>query len=122
MTQVYGVEHWRVPNEDTIKVNTYVLLFKTSHCFSYSVVARDHTVELVEALSQCKQGSITPDVTELIDIRDTLNWIKKGLDKCRDRNELSQGHSGNSEFYNYALLFWKGHRWVQRGLDGFKRS
>ncbi|KAM6550825.1 hypothetical protein CsatB_000633 [Cannabis sativa] len=44
-----GDEHWRTPNAKTIKVNTDVVIFEQSQCFSYSLVAQNHTGRLEEA-------------------------------------------------------------------------
>uniref|UniRef100_A0A803NML8 Uncharacterized protein n=1 Tax=Cannabis sativa TaxID=3483 RepID=A0A803NML8_CANSA len=46
-------EHWRIPNVETIKVNTDAAIFEQSQCFSYSLVARNHIGTLEEARSVC---------------------------------------------------------------------
>lgn len=49
MTSEDGIEQLRAPNADTIKNNTDATIFKTSHCYSFAHVARDHTWALIEA-------------------------------------------------------------------------
>lgn len=77
LTQVDGDERQKVPDENTIKINTDAAIFETSNCFSYSRVARNHASELVEAFSKCIQGSVNPEMEEAIGIREALSWTKK---------------------------------------------
>lgn len=61
----------------TVKIHTDTALFKASNYFNNSMVAWNHTSELVEAISRYKPGNIVPDIAEAIGIYETLNWIKK---------------------------------------------
>lgn len=76
MTQADGKEHWELPTEGKVKINTDAAIFNDSRQFSYAFIARDHRGDLVEAVSNCKQGSIDPLLAEAIGVRDILSWVK----------------------------------------------
>lgn len=75
MTQDDGAEHWKAPNVDKIKVNTDAAIFETSNCYSYSLVARNHNGELIEASTRCIQGKVSPEMAEVMGI--ILSWVRK---------------------------------------------
>ena len=76
MTQADGKERWERPVEGALKVNTDAAIFSDSNKYSYSLVARDHKGELVEARSSCKQGNIDPVLAEAMGVREALSWVK----------------------------------------------
>lgn len=77
-------EHQRKSNEHTLKVNNDAAIFNHFQCYSYSFVARDHFGELVKAGTKCTRGSISPQLFEVIGIRETISWIKtKDLNDAR---------------------------------------
>lgn len=41
------------------------------------MIARDHNGQMLKAKSSCKQGSMNPELTEAIGIREALNWVKE---------------------------------------------
>ncbi|XP_074378563.1 uncharacterized protein LOC141720107 [Apium graveolens] len=55
LTQVDGDERWKVPDDNTIKINTDAAIFEASKCFSYSRVARNHAVNGVAYILQGNQ-------------------------------------------------------------------
>lgn len=59
---------------DYIKVNTDAAFFEFFNCQSFSMVARNHNGELVDAVSECKQGNIAPEMAKVIEIRKALSW------------------------------------------------
>ncbi|XP_074351310.1 uncharacterized protein LOC141690404 [Apium graveolens] len=77
MTHIDGDEHWCVPNDNMIKVNTDAAIFDNSQCFSFSVVARDHEGGLIEAISRCEGGQLASKVVEALGIKEALSWIKR---------------------------------------------
>lgn len=76
MTQEDGAVHWVLPKEGTVKVNTDAAIFSESNCYSFAMVARSHKEDLVEAKSCCRQGSISPELAEVMGLREALSWIK----------------------------------------------
>uniref|UniRef100_A0A803QFT1 Reverse transcriptase domain-containing protein n=1 Tax=Cannabis sativa TaxID=3483 RepID=A0A803QFT1_CANSA len=72
-----GNEHWQVPKENTIKINTDVAIFESTTRYSYSCVARDHAGRLVEAQASCRQGAVKPEIAEAVGILEALSWIKQ---------------------------------------------
>lgn len=61
---------------NTVQVNTDATLFEDSGHSSYSLLARDHEGNMLEAKACCKQGSIAPELAEAIEIREALCWVK----------------------------------------------
>lgn len=76
MTIVDGNEHWHLPPEGTIKVNTDATCFAESNTYAYAMVERDHTGSLLEAKTTSKHGHIDPMMAEALSIREALSWIK----------------------------------------------
>lgn len=75
MTREDGADHWRLPTEGTVKVNTDAAIFSSSGHFSFSMVARSHSGELIEAKSVCRQGVIQPELAEAMGVREALSWV-----------------------------------------------
>lgn len=76
MTQDDSHEHLCLPQQNKIKVNTDAAIFKSSTCYSYEFMVRDHFGQLIEPRSNCKLGKVTPELAEVVGIRETLSWIK----------------------------------------------
>ena len=68
-----GNERWRQPTVGMIKINTDVAIFSSLDRFSFAVVARDHTGSLLEARSSCKSGTVSPEIAEVMGIREALS-------------------------------------------------
>lgn len=62
LTQEDGNVHQNVPQINMIKINADAVIFGTSQCYSYSMVAKNHKGELSEAFSRCVQGSSNPEM------------------------------------------------------------
>lgn len=77
MTPEDGHEHWQLPQNNRIKVNTDAAIFKHSSCYSHAFVARNQHGHLIEAQSKCRQGAIAPELAEALGIREALSWIKE---------------------------------------------
>ncbi|XP_074327365.1 uncharacterized protein LOC141665282 [Apium graveolens] len=76
MTLADRNEHWQLPPEGTIKVNTDAAYFAESNTYAYAMVARDHIGSLLEAKTAGKHGHIDPMMAEALSIREALSWIK----------------------------------------------
>ncbi|KAL8104689.1 hypothetical protein AgCh_028771 [Apium graveolens] len=77
LTQTDGEVHWKQPQAETVKVNTDAALFENSNCYSYAMVARDHTGAMLEAVSCCRPGRPNPELAEAVGIREALSWVKQ---------------------------------------------
>ena len=64
MTNADGIEHWTLPEDNMIKVNSDATIFETSNCYSFSLVARNHKRELLHASLKCNMGNVTPENAE----------------------------------------------------------
>lgn len=76
LIQTDGAVCWEQPHVGQVKVNTDAALFTDSNCYSYAIVARDHSGTLLEAISCCKSGSLNPELAEAVGIREALSWVK----------------------------------------------
>lgn len=74
MTPEDGRVAWQAPTYDRIKVNTDAALFSNLHRYSHAQVVRDHNGALVEAMSRCYPGIVSPDLAEAMGIREALSW------------------------------------------------
>ena len=57
---------WRSPPVGTLKINTDATLFSLPNRFSFAMVVRDHTCQIIEAKSSFRAGLVSPDVAEAI--------------------------------------------------------
>lgn len=62
MTQEDGAEQWTMPEEETIMLNTDAAIFDEFNAYNFSLIARNHRGEVVDASSKCFQGDISPDM------------------------------------------------------------
>ena len=76
MTQADGKAKWERPPEGMIKINTDGALFEDSNTNSYSMIVRNHAGDLVESKASCRQGTVNPEMAELMGIREALSWLK----------------------------------------------
>ncbi|KAL1833637.1 hypothetical protein ACET3Z_003288 [Daucus carota] len=68
---------WQAPMHNRVRINTDAALFSDTNRFSHAQVVRDHNGELVEAMSSCRQGTISPEAAEAMGIREALSWVKQ---------------------------------------------
>ncbi|XP_074337663.1 uncharacterized protein LOC141674859 [Apium graveolens] len=73
----HGQVTWQAPMHNRVKINTDATLFSDINRFSHAQVVRDHNGELVEAMSRCHQGTISPEAAEAMGIREALSWVKQ---------------------------------------------
>ncbi|XP_062104232.1 uncharacterized protein LOC133815403 [Humulus lupulus] len=67
---------WSPPPPGFIKVNSDAALFSSPDRFSFAIVARNQSGELLEARAPCREGLVEPDFAEAIGIKEALSWIK----------------------------------------------
>uniref|UniRef100_A0A803QQJ5 Reverse transcriptase n=1 Tax=Cannabis sativa TaxID=3483 RepID=A0A803QQJ5_CANSA len=70
------VEHWTKPDVNMVKVNVDGAIFEALHSFGFGFIARDCNGEIIEAGSFSKSGTSSPEIVELIGIKEALSWIK----------------------------------------------
>ncbi|XP_062099802.1 uncharacterized protein LOC133805647 [Humulus lupulus] len=71
-----GAVKWSLPKEGFMKINTDAGLFESLNCFSFSCVARDHRGLFCEARVSCRRGMVSPEVAEVLGIKEALSWVK----------------------------------------------
>lgn len=76
MTEEDGDEHWTLPTEDKVKLNTDAAIFVESNCYSFVLVARNHRGEVIDVVVKCKAGKVDPAMAEIMGIREALSWVK----------------------------------------------
>ncbi|KAM6589905.1 hypothetical protein CsatA_012510 [Cannabis sativa] len=72
-----GLEHWRKPVAYKFKINVDGAIFEAANRFGVGLVIRDQHANLIEAVSISKAGSVAPEITEAIGVKEALSWIKK---------------------------------------------
>ncbi|KAM6587872.1 hypothetical protein CsatA_010477 [Cannabis sativa] len=71
-----GAELWSKPETNTIKVNVDAAIFASENQYGYGMVARNNSGSLIDATAQCANGAFTPEVVEIMGIKEALSWIK----------------------------------------------
>ncbi|KAM6584107.1 hypothetical protein CsatB_011109 [Cannabis sativa] len=69
-------EHWTKPERNMVKINVDGAIFEAMHSFGFGFIARDCHGEIIEAGSFNKNGTSSPELVELIGIKEALSWIK----------------------------------------------
>ncbi|XP_062107623.1 uncharacterized protein LOC133818639 [Humulus lupulus] len=77
MTPADGQASWTKPPQGQLKVNVDAALFRETNSFSFVGVARDHLGAFVEVFSVCRLGLVSPELAEVMGIREALSWIKR---------------------------------------------
>lgn len=72
-----GRVKWQAPIYNRVKVNTNTTIFNNLNRYSHAQVVRDHNGNLVEAMSKCYQGMVSPGLAKATGIREALSWVKK---------------------------------------------
>uniref|UniRef100_A0A803PQB3 Reverse transcriptase n=1 Tax=Cannabis sativa TaxID=3483 RepID=A0A803PQB3_CANSA len=71
-----GAELWTKPNTNTIKINVDSATFVSENRYGYGMVARNNSGILIDGKAGCNPGTFTPEVAEIIGIKEALSWIK----------------------------------------------
>ncbi|XP_060965674.1 uncharacterized protein LOC133034579 [Cannabis sativa] len=74
----HGVEdeRWTKPDINTIKVNVDGAIFQASNSHGFGFIARDCDGIMIEARTSITLGSASPEVAEVIGIKEVLSWLK----------------------------------------------
>uniref|UniRef100_A0A803PHA9 Reverse transcriptase domain-containing protein n=1 Tax=Cannabis sativa TaxID=3483 RepID=A0A803PHA9_CANSA len=72
-----GREHWVKPFLTKFKINVDGALFDAENRFGIGVIIRDGEAKMVEAFSKSKIGNVSPEVAEVIGVKEALSWIKQ---------------------------------------------
>lgn len=70
-----GREKWQAPGLNIVKVNTDATLFDNPNRYNHALVVGDHNSNLVEAMSKSYQGSVSPNLADVMRIRMALSWV-----------------------------------------------
>ena len=57
------------------KINTDAAIFEETNSYSFTWIARYHEGSLVEACSKCLRGTPSPELAEVMGIREALSWV-----------------------------------------------
>ncbi|XP_060965224.1 uncharacterized protein LOC115719983 [Cannabis sativa] len=71
-----GREHWTKPIFTKFKINVDGALFKAENRFGFGFIVRDKDGKLVEAVSSSKTGVVSPEIVEVVGMKEALSWIK----------------------------------------------
>ncbi|XP_062101909.1 uncharacterized protein LOC133809260 [Humulus lupulus] len=77
LTDADGADTWQKPSAGGIKINVDTAIFSNFGSFSYACIARNEAGNPIEAITSCKQGSMSPELAEVMGIREALSWIKQ---------------------------------------------
>ncbi|KAM6563313.1 hypothetical protein CsatB_023311 [Cannabis sativa] len=71
-----GAELWTKPDTNTIKINGDAATFAIENRYGYGMVARNDSGIIIDGKAGCNTGTFTPEVAEIIGIKEALSWIK----------------------------------------------
>ncbi|KAM6593434.1 hypothetical protein CsatA_001137 [Cannabis sativa] len=71
-----GREHWVKPIETKFKMNVDGAIFEPENRFGFGCILRNGEAKLVEAFSQSKVGRVSPEIAEVVGVKEALSWIK----------------------------------------------
>ncbi|XP_074336623.1 uncharacterized protein LOC141673782 [Apium graveolens] len=77
MTHDDGYEHSQLPKEKKVEVNCDAVIFENSNSYNYAFVIRNHLGQFIEPRSKCLQGQASPELAEVVGVREALSWIKE---------------------------------------------
>lgn len=72
-----GSEIWSKPLGTILKINADAALFTEIGKYSFACVVRDSRGQFLEAISSCKLGMVSPEMDEVLGVREALSWIKR---------------------------------------------
>ncbi|KAM6554947.1 hypothetical protein CsatB_015709 [Cannabis sativa] len=101
-------EHWRKPVVHKYKINVDGAIFEAENRFGVEMVIQNQNAQLVEAVSISKVGVVTPEIAEVIGVKEALSWIKK--------HSLSDGEIETDSFLVVQAINGEIHMPSQFGL------
>ncbi|XP_060961958.1 uncharacterized protein LOC133032128 [Cannabis sativa] len=69
-------EHWTKLVANMVKINVDGAIFEAYNSFEFGFIARDSSGAIIEAVTSSKTSSASPEIVELIGIKDALSGIK----------------------------------------------
>uniref|UniRef100_A0A803QNA4 Uncharacterized protein n=1 Tax=Cannabis sativa TaxID=3483 RepID=A0A803QNA4_CANSA len=69
-------EHWTKPGANMVKINVDGVIFEAYNSYGFGIIARDSSGCIIENVTSCRSGSTSPEIVELIGIKEALSWIK----------------------------------------------
>uniref|UniRef100_A0A803NQC8 RNase H type-1 domain-containing protein n=1 Tax=Cannabis sativa TaxID=3483 RepID=A0A803NQC8_CANSA len=72
-----GREHWVKPVLTKFKINVDGALFDSENRFGIGCIIRNGEAKMVEAFSKSKIGKVSPEIAEVIGMKEALSWIKQ---------------------------------------------
>ncbi|XP_060964479.1 uncharacterized protein LOC133033585 [Cannabis sativa] len=70
-----GLERWIKPNSG-IKLNVDAATFDRDSKHGFGCVVRDNNGELLSVIASFKNGKVSPELAEIMGIREALSWLK----------------------------------------------
>lgn len=77
LTEADGGVKWTNPEKNVSKINIDAVIFAEAGTYRFSCVARDHTESVLEAITSCREGAVTPELAEALGVREALSWLKR---------------------------------------------
>ncbi|XP_030477950.1 uncharacterized protein LOC115694989 [Cannabis sativa] len=73
------LEQWSKAQDKSSQVFTVAFLTAAdgAELYSFACIARDASGHALEAISCCKQGTVTPELAEAMGVREALSWLKR---------------------------------------------
>uniref|UniRef100_A0A803NPV8 Reverse transcriptase domain-containing protein n=1 Tax=Cannabis sativa TaxID=3483 RepID=A0A803NPV8_CANSA len=72
-----GREHWVKPVLTKFKINVDGALFESENRFGIGCIIRNGEAKMVEAFSKSRVGRVSPEIAEVIGVKEALSWIKQ---------------------------------------------
>uniref|UniRef100_A0A803QSB3 RNase H type-1 domain-containing protein n=1 Tax=Cannabis sativa TaxID=3483 RepID=A0A803QSB3_CANSA len=70
-----GKEHWTKPISTKLKINVDGAIFESENRFGFGFI-RDSTGKFVQAVSGSRLGVVSPEIAEVVGMKEVLSWIK----------------------------------------------
>uniref|UniRef100_A0A803QSF3 RNase H type-1 domain-containing protein n=1 Tax=Cannabis sativa TaxID=3483 RepID=A0A803QSF3_CANSA len=68
-------EHWTKPISTKLKINVDGAIFESENRFGFGFI-RDSTGKFVQAVSGSRLGVVSPEIAEVVGMKEVLSWIK----------------------------------------------
>ncbi|KAL8145043.1 hypothetical protein AgCh_003313 [Apium graveolens] len=79
-----GLEQWCPSSLNNVKVNVDAALFEDPSRYNHAIIARDHSCQLIQALSKCSLGKASPELAEGRDVDE----CRQLLENLRNQNAV----------------------------------
>ncbi|XP_060974306.1 uncharacterized protein LOC133039424 [Cannabis sativa] len=72
-----GKDHWTKPLFTKLKINVDGAIFESETRFGFGFIVRDSVGKLILAASGSKLGAVSPEIAEVVGMKEVLSWIKR---------------------------------------------